>query len=198
MTVIAGYVVDDTVAIAADTQEQTRVIRFTGRSKLHQLGPCWVGSSGAGFCHDFLESVSSTNVPDELPHDPKVWRGVVCKLVADFHAWARERGHGAVEEASWYLDACFLVATPGGLFCVDCTGAVRQVRRYHALGSGLEVAVGALCVLDTYGPSGDDGRGRSANEQIVEAAVWAAIKHAPGCGGEVEVRTVTLQKADKG
>lgn len=189
MTVIAGYDDGKTVAIAADTQEQTSVIRFRGRDKLHQLGPCWVGAAGAGLWHDFLISRSHDGMPDTISPDPAVWRQACVALAEDWLAWAKERNHGTSEDGSWYVDGSMIVATPGGLFAIDCTGSVRHVHGYHAIGSGTEVAMGALFALV---------RVTAANPALcVQAAVDAAIRHAPGCGGEVVCQVVERATVEK-
>lgn len=74
-----------------------------------------------------------------------------------------------------------LLAWAGHMWEIQTGVANRITRRYHAIGSGDEVALGALWALDAAGGVGFGER--------VEGAVRAACDHLVHCGGEVTVRS---------
>lgn len=104
--------------------------------------------------------------------------------VADaLRIWLGERRHGYTRDTDGVcaLPGESLIATPGGIYVIDTSGAVHAVGRYWASGSGREHAVGALYALD--------GRGGDAASNVL-VAVRAAMAHDPHCSGEPFVLTV--------
>lgn len=202
MSVIVGVEGDNIVALATDSEEQTAGIHVHGITKAVQVGPCWVGYTGISLWDRFLRWVNHEKLcanawdlgtaskpqdPDGavwVNTDPPVgpqWYWWTCALADAQHEWAKERGHGAVNEAAHYHNSGFVCATPGGLYTIDASGTVRQ-RPWFADGCGIQVATGALWALEQWSPF-------TAQKTAIEA-VRAAIAHAPGCGGEALIYVV--------
>lgn len=79
------------------------------------------------------------------------------------------------------LDSTFLVAGRTGIFYVGPDMSVTPVRRYFAIGSGAQFALGALNALHDS---------RLGAEAVARRAVEAAIAFDTYCGGEVQIHRV--------
>lgn len=170
MTVVAGYDDGEWVAIASDTMGQFHDRRTTGRQKIFKVGPCFVGLAGVSAWARFLRTTTSPRAP--APGDDG-WLGWCERLSDAWMAWAKERGHGMVDEGGTFLmNGGLLAATPDGLYCVDATGTVER-HDLFAIGVGCEAAMGAM-----WGGPGDA-------IGLVQHGVKAANALIAGCGGGV-------------
>ena len=185
----AGYDDGTTVWIAADTMKTAQHLCFVSSGKLVELTIPWrgppdgdpslrmvVGSAGPHTMHTWLTHLD----PEQLVG--RDWPARLLALAAAWMAWGKDMGHGEVLQGIWEMPGRLLLACPDGLFEIDDSGGIVGPQRYHAIGSGDEVAMGALYALTpvpVLAPTpGDGGR-------IVTAAAMAAVVHAQGCGGPV-------------
>lgn len=83
------------------------------------------------------------------------------------------------------LDSSFMIVNRHGIFGIDVDMSVLRYRKYHAIGSGSEYAMGAIHALIE--------RERSA-ETIARSAADAAVHFEKNCGGPVQVFTVPAGK----
>lgn len=169
MTIIAAALAPDgRAAIAADGYTENGHIRHAVPSKLHRWGPWVVAFCGPALWRRFLDQ-EAWALSDYTP-----------EAFADaWVEWAAHRRHGSQHDGHWSIDGAWLLVRHGEIVEVDGDGAVvRQPAslRYMAIGSGSAVAMGALHALSACAPG-----------TAVERAVHAAIAHAHGCGGPVEV-----------
>lgn len=159
MTVIAARV--EAREIGSDSGSTWGCLKAGGMTKLFDLGEIVVGFCGVGIVGRFIEEHTIT-ADDEAE--------IVTDLADYIVEQCKERG--LVQEMGGAPFA--LLAFGEYLWHVDCHGCVSKVHEdYAAVGSGCEVAIGALAV------------GASVGE-----AVAAAILHAEGCHGKMEILEV--------
>lgn len=174
MTCVAAYAAPDgSCAIACDTELGWAHHRYTVATKVFAVPDGWlVASAGASRWQRFARELAEPVPTPEAFAD--LWL-----------AWARERGHGETHELTHHQAGSWLLARRGldgpELYVVGGDGGVdRPMQAYVAIGSGAEVALGAMHALVPSGPA----------ERVVEAAVRAAVFHSPGCGGPVRVHNL--------
>lgn len=166
MTVIAAYVDrHGATAIGSDT-ECASSYRFEVGPKVHRWGPWWCGSCGSALWRRFLAVAPAEDFEPARFADAWV-------------EWARARGHGGNHggDHQW-LNGSWLMARHGEIVAVGADGSITTHDRYAAIGSGEEIAVGAMFLARRAGWSA-----RCA----VKGAVDAAVAHAAGCGGRAHV-----------
>ncbi len=162
MTVIAAAFDDDGAYIGSDTQlsGQSRVTIVT---KLRKMGGWMVGFAGAPVWAQFKPGRFKT------PED----------FADAWWEWAGARGHGDGGSSHRTLEGEALMVRRGEIVCISSDAAVvRPATHYLAIGSGEEVAMGALALASEIGLPA---------EMAVRLAVTVAIRHAVGCGGEPQV-----------
>ncbi len=170
MTVIAACLdAHGRVAIACDTGVHFRTI-YHAPTKLTRVGDSVIGASGSALWTRFLAEEADAG-----------WS--LTELADQWLAWARERGHGAVEGRVWSISGELLVAHPGGVALIDGTGQVHEpTEGYVAIGAGQEAANGALWLAMQSGMPASFA---------VEMAVRAAVHHEAGCSGRAVVAEVS-------
>jgi hypothetical protein len=193
---IACACIDSTgrTAIGADRQVDTGSYTRRIDSKLRRWGPWTVASTGSTVWDRFLDAVRDgvprrARWPGQLDEEPlPPWDPWSAEAFADaWYQWARARGHGDTSRGHVWLEGSWLLARHGEIVVVGADGAVcrpamgdgetRAPEAYLAIGSGAAHAMGAMHARYT---------GMSCTD-TVEAGVEAAIAHADGCGGRVEV-----------
>lgn len=164
MTIVAAYIDSDgNTAIGCDTCSEDETVRIDVDTKLVRIGDAIVGAAGLALWRRFLEEYAA----------PLVDVNDVLALADAWIDWAVQRKHGQDFNGAHGQAGSLLVALHGHLLLVDGTGTVIPITEgYAAIGSGQAVGMGALAVVD------DDC------ETAVSKAVGAAIRHAPGCGGQ--------------
>jgi ATP-dependent protease HslVU (ClpYQ) peptidase subunit len=184
MTVIAGAVQGRVVAIAADSRICWGEVYADGHCKLHQLGAAVLGTSGGAVYDRYLRQAPPLIVPAGDGLDRSLVESWLDTLVDGLLQWARDRGHGTSEGREHAISLYALVATPLGLWEINSDGStVYLPGGYGAQGSGAQLALGALHVLQDAAPA-----------DRVRRACEAAVAHSRGCGGEIQVVTLDLQR----
>jgi ATP-dependent HslUV protease subunit HslV len=150
-------------------------------SKIRRVGRALVASTGwclyENIMNDYLAGRKSVRLEDE---------GDVFRFFMGFWRALRKKysyvNDQCEEKDSPFadLDSQFLVATRKRILYVPTDMSVTEFRKFHAIGSGADFAVGAMHVLYD--------QARTARE-IASRSVEAAIAHSIYCGGEVEVVT---------
>lgn len=128
----------------------------------------------------------------DLPHrDPAIASLYTCfarvrNMLKDFVSEQRARGDGRVDDDKWHLGFEGLLVCRDGLFYLYGDGSMaKSPMSYGAIGTGAEVAMGALFAQSYYYAAqvGD------LPEQLVGRSVHAAITHSRGCGFGTTTRT---------
>ena len=109
------------------------------------------------------------------------------ELAADWRAWCKKRGHTEVSNGLTTYPASWLILGPTSIFDVDTNGEVfRHPAPHIAIGAGGLACMAAAHALRAVEP------GNLFNvSHIAVAAVNAAISLVEGCGGAVQVQTLT-------
>jgi len=174
MSVVVGVVTDTEVVIAADTSLHGETISHS-EAKLHETDSAYIGWVGSPLWGSFVRNwTEALNGRRTIEAFGMAW-----------FDWAREKQHGDMSGLTYLVNGAFLIGTKasGRLFEVTGDGAVCEHHRYAAIGGGEAVAIGALSVV--YGGNG---------EWVARRAVEAAIRHAPSCGGSVNILGATREK----
>jgi len=168
MTTIAAAIMLDGAVIAADRQVSMGPRTMTATGKIVSGLGVAVGVSGDVLLGRWVRRCPPPMHPDGLDE----WADAL-------REWCKERGGTLVDEDGDFAGE-MLVAYPARLYHVACNGAVVAIAAdYHAVGSGSQVALGAMHAL------------RAAHGELgptsVRAAILAATAHDTGTGHGVEV-----------
>ena len=165
MTCVIGLKDGDGVLLGADTCESTQYVKFASAdAKVFRVGPFGLGACGSPRMKQLLRHQL------RLPDPPKT--GLPRFMVTQFTDAVRK----ALSEGGWKRTSDgreeggeFLVALRGRLFVCDYDFQVSEMRHdFHAVGSGQEVALGALHATRSMKPR---RRIRTALEAAAEFAV---------------------------
>lgn len=177
MTCIAALVRDGQVWLGADSAAVggwTLQLR-NGRSKLFRVGDMLIGCTSSFRMVDLLRYRLAAP-PDDIPDLHRY-------LATDWIDEVREvfgKGGFRKRENERESGGTFLVGWRGCLFDVDDDFQVGEpASGYSAVGSGIEVALGALCVAS---------RLDLEPEMVIRAALEAAEAHNIGVRGPFEVQ----------
>jgi len=172
MTVIAAaFRNSDDYAIAADSQGEVDGERITGIVKVHRWGPVLFGGWGTSAqVHRGRRWL--------LGWDPPADMNALSEIVRALYDALCERVGPAGNAEVVNIGAGFLFVSPWGVLRMDYAGAIHEVGRHAAGGSGGLVASGAMWALreelDCYSP-----------HRLVRVGVGAAIEMDTGCGGNI-------------
>ena len=191
MTTIAVVKKNGYAAIAADTLTKwgtgkESAAYVANNSKTVRVGDNWLGAAGtATFKLILRDYFAQSGVParfDSTINIFKTWQA--------FHAVLKERYYlVAVNEKDDSLESSkfdVLIANPRGIFGVGAHRTVQEYRKFYAIGSGTDLALGAMYAA--Y-----DRPGLSA-EQIARLAIEAAAEFDDSTGLPVVSHAVRLTK----
>ena len=195
MTTIAVVRKNGYAAIAADTLTKwgtgkESAAYVANNSKLVRVGDNWLGAAGtATFKLILRDYFAQSGVParfDSTINIFKTWQA--------FHAVLKERYYlVAVNEKDDSLESSkfdVLIANPRGIFGVGAHRTVQEYRKFYAIGSGTDLALGAMYAA--Y-----DRPGLSA-EQVARLAIEAAAEFDDSTGLPVLSRAVKLKAPGRG
>jgi len=192
MTVIVGWWSENGGSLAADRAiEKNGKSRLLNRPKIRAIpradgGHILFGFAGYGHHSLFWDAISEVRIADKRGA-PMTLADWLRSTLGDFGAWLRERGDGSAENGVWSAPWHGLCLAKEGLFELYPQGDVTRAdpRRvdagdvtYAAVGSGAEVALGALYV---------SSRMSFAYQDRLTLAVEAANAEATGCGFGVDM-----------
>jgi ATP-dependent HslUV protease, peptidase subunit HslV len=190
MSIVVAVHKGNRVVLACDSQQSMGSLlpgndNLTG-SKIHRIGRAYLASTGWGLYHNILHDFLKGQRVAPLESAEAVF-AFFLSLWRSLHDRYTFVNNQCEEKNSPFgsLDATFIVASSGGIFGVSSNMTVSRFTKYHAIGSGAEVAFGALHALH--------GTGLRA-EAIAKKAICAAMDHNVYCGGEVELRRVTVKE----
>lgn len=166
MTVIAACVRNGKAAMASDALGSMNDVALPGRRKLFDCGDAILGFAG---------SISLQRPIKMLPACQAGREEDFCYGVADaVRQFVADNGLDAEEHY-----CCVLVASLAGIWIVLPDGAVEKIDgEYWSVGSGGEVALGAMYALDM---------GDAEVDTMVEMGVRAACDLTLSCGGDVTI-----------
>lgn len=184
MTVVVGIRDGGRVLLAADAESQRGYVRVeTARPKVFRVGPFAFGVSGPPAVNQAIHYRLAASLPPIVnDEDAATFAATELRdaIIAALEAARLVRAQdGAIRLGPDEDGPCLLVAFGPHLFAMDRDTSIEAARdAYLAIGAGDEVAYGALAATEDLGWSAQ----RRAN-----AAIWAANRHAVGCGGRVSM-----------
>lgn len=191
MSVITVVMKDGVAAIAADTQTSWGGIRETARyivnhDKIIRVQESYMGIAGSGSLQTILQTFFDSK--PEIP--PLNTPGNILQAWLRLHEALKEQfflvpRNDDTEFESSDMEA--LIANPAGIFLVDAYRTVQHLTRFHAGGSGRDLALGAMYAV--Y-----DNPEFSA-EAVARLGAEAACEFNRGCGIPILSYTVDLNPA---
>jgi len=191
MTTIAVVRKNGYAAIAADTLTKwgtgkESAAYVANNSKIVKAGDSYLGASGtATFKLILRDYFGQRGVParfDSTINLFKTWQA--------FHATLKERYYlVAVNEKDDSLESSkfdVLIANPHGIFGVGAHRTVQEYRKFYAIGSGTDLALGAMYAA--YDNS------RLSAEQVARLAIEAAAEFDDATGLPVTSQAIKLRR----
>lgn len=179
MSIIVAVQKGNDIVIAADTTQSEGSLKISANyllnnSKLVAVNDGFVGIAGWLASADIFQHIA-INHPDKLDFSSKmkVFESAlnIHKLLKDDYFIETSEGDKDQPVESSQLD--MLIVNKNGIFELESYRSVSQYQRYWAIGSGSQLALGALhAVYDLY----DDA------SQIAEIAIKAACALDDSCG----------------
>lgn len=181
MSVAVAVIDGSTLVMAADSQWSTSYVKATSaNAKLMTFGHALSGVVG----NPRVLNVLSTMVPpDEFRLDyswlVREYVPLLMNTLKDAKALQESDGIASMP------DTALLIGGDGSLFTVHSDFSVMEhCQSYAAIGSGQEVAIGALAALSTIPPA---DRARRAIEIVSENTPWV--------GGRIDLLTTVMRSA---
>jgi ATP-dependent protease HslVU (ClpYQ) peptidase subunit len=190
MTTIAVVRKHGVAAIAADTLTKwgtgkESAAYIAANDKLVRAGDTWIGAAGSAtfklILRDYFTRPRMRSRFDDTLNIFRTWQA--------FHTALKERYFLAEDDKNDALESSrfdALLANPHGIFGVGAHRSVQEYLKFYAIGSGTDLALGAM-----YGVY-DDPR-RSA-EDIARLAIEAAAEFNDATGLPIVSHAVKLKK----
>ncbi len=183
-----------TIVVAADTQENfgdRRVLRGDhSSSKIMKVGGSYVAQTGWGLYENILGDYLTRTPSPRLRNQREIFAffNRFWKRMHRDYSFVNDQPIADDKSPFADLDASFLIVNSGGIFHVTGQMSVTQFARFDAIGSGGPYALGALHAL--YEQS-------LTAEEIARRAAAAALHYDISCGGELDVYTIKLDRAER-
>ncbi len=185
MSIVLAVKKNDKIVIAADSQtsfgSQMLLENHVGSKIIRTPSGIFIGFAGWGIYNSLLRVHLERN---EIIADNELQ---VFEFFIKFWKSLRENFHLINDRSSSdtspfaELDSTFLVVTRENIFYIADDISVCEFSKYYAIGSGCEVALGALSILYER---------EESVEVIATSAVNTAIGLDNGCGGDVYLDTI--------
>lgn len=183
MSVVIAVQKGSTIAIACDSVLHSGSRRESEDNvvspKIRRFGQSFVASTGWSVYDNVMVDYLSRRAAPAFRDEVSIYRFFLTlwKALRRDYGLVNEQCH---EDKSPFgdMDSSFLIANRHGIFGVDVDMSVLRFRKYHAIGSGSEYALGALF------PIYDELKDAAA---IARRAAEAAVHFDKSCGGTVSV-----------
>jgi ATP-dependent protease HslVU (ClpYQ) peptidase subunit len=171
MTAVVGVVEDGRICIGADSAGTTAwgsQVLYAW-PKIWRQGPYLIGICGSGRARQVLQYHADLPVPWEWEQDLVGF--LVARFVPEVRRVLKDEGLAEKENNVESFFGDFMVGFRGRLFTIESTFQVLEVAHgYDAIGSGMDVARGAMCATV----------GAGCGRERVLAALEAAARHCSG------------------
>jgi ATP-dependent HslUV protease subunit HslV len=191
MSVVIAVQKGPTIAIACDSILHSGSRREAEDNvvspKIRRFGQSYVASTGWSVYDNVMVDYLSRRAAPAFRDEVGIYRFFLTlwKALRRDYGLVNEQCH---EDKSPFgdLDSSFLIVNRNGIFGVDVDMSVLRYRKYHAIGSGSEYAMGAVHALYDHE--------RDA-QTIARRAADAAVFFEKSCGGAVQVFTTSVGTA---
>ncbi|NQU44759.1 hypothetical protein HQ520_15830 [bacterium] len=188
MSIVVAVTKDNQTVIASDSQTTFGNLRLPVDNhvarKIRPVGPAWLASTGWGFYEDIFDDFISRKRVSGLANR-KAILSFFLNLYRDLHeryGMVNDQANNDDKSPFADLDSSFLVVNRQGIFSISSDMSITPFRKYYAIGSGSDFALGALQVLFDHDLTA---------EELAYKAVETAISLDVHCGGEIDVQRVT-------
>jgi ATP-dependent HslUV protease, peptidase subunit HslV len=189
MSIVVAVHKGNHVVLACDSQ-QTMGSILPGKdnllgSKIRRIGKAYLACTGWGLYHNIFDDFLKGKKNIALDSSGAIFEFFL-ELWSQLHKKYSFVNDQCENRATPFgdLDSTFLIASQAGLFCVSANMSVMELAKYQAIGSGAEVALGAIHALYDMNLS---------PEEIARKAIRAAMDHNIYCGGDIEIRRIANQ-----
>ena len=190
MTIITAVQKGDQIAIACDTQSTGGNTRHSAeyninRSKILNYGETFWGFAGATSIHQIFEDLFAESEPPPLLSRRDIFRWLLAQQnhLKEHYYIKTDISHDR-QQAVEASQGNALVATPYGIYSINHYRFVQEYSKFWALGSGSDIALGAMEILYTQ---------ELTASEIAEAGAVTATKFNIHCAPPIRVKTI--QKA---
>ena len=191
MTTIAVVRKNGVAAIAADTLTKwgtgkESAAYIANKDKLVRAGDSYLGAAGSAtfkiIMRDYFAQARVKARFDSTINIFRTWQAFHVALKDQYFLVTSSDKDDSIESSRFDV----LIANPSGIFGVGAHRTVQEYTKFYAIGSGTDVALGAL-----YGVYDDTGR---SAEDIARFAIEAAAEFDDGTGLPVISQAVKLKR----
>jgi ATP-dependent protease HslVU (ClpYQ) peptidase subunit len=192
MTTIAVVKKNGRTAIAADTLTKwgtgkESAAYIANNNKIVRAGDTYVGASGSAtfktILHDYFARPKTKARFDSTIQIFRTWQAFHAVLKNDYFLVTGSDKDDSLESSRFDV----LLANPHGIFGVGAHRTVQEYVKFYAIGSGTDVALGAM-----YGVYDDPKR---SAEDIARFAIEAAAEFDDATGLPVMSHSINLKRA---
>jgi ATP-dependent protease HslVU (ClpYQ) peptidase subunit len=192
MTTIAVVKKNGRAAIAADTLTKWGTGResaayIANNNKIVRAGDTYIGASGSAtfktILHDYFTRPKTKARFDTTIQIFRTWQAFHAALKDDYFLITGNDKDDSLESSRFDV----LLANPHGIFGVGAHRTVQEYVKFYAIGSGTDVALGAM-----YGAYDDPKR---SAEDVARFAIEAAAEFDDATGLPVTSHSIKLQRA---
>jgi ATP-dependent protease HslVU (ClpYQ) peptidase subunit len=187
MTVIVAVCKGDATVMAADSltsfgEDRCVPAANSTTPKIRRIGDSALGSAGWAVYDRILDAFLAERTAPDLSSERAIYTFFLdlWRTMHEAYPFVNDQASGK-DTPFGDLDSTFLIANRGGIFRVSTDMDVCRFEQFHAIGSGADLALGAMYVLH--------GQDRAADE-IARGAVETAGQYDVYCGGATTVITV--------
>ncbi len=188
MTTIVVVRKGNQIAIGGDTLTtfhnlKANATHIANHSKLTQVGDGYIAVSGSAAWKQVLANyIARMDKPPDFRSSQDIFdfmRIMHKNLVRDYHLNETPTSDGVpFEQTKWLA----LVANQHGIFGIDSQRYAQEYTRFHAMGSGMDFAIGAMWAV--YEQSADA-------EAVARVGLLAGCEYDTGTGSPIEIKTFT-------
>lgn len=191
MTVITAVQKGDQIAIACDTQSTGGNTKHSAeyninRSKILNYGDTFWGFAGATSIHQIFEDLFAESEPSPLLSRHDIFRWLLAQQdhLKEHYYIKTDISHDR-QQAVEASQGNALVATSYGIYSINHYRFVQEYSKFWALGSGADIALGAMEVLYPQ---------KLTASEIAEAGAFTATKFNIHCAPPIRVETLQKEK----
>ena len=185
MTTICAVIKNNQITIGCDGQTNNGILKLpkieANRNKLITKDDAIIGISGWSVVNNLLAHAITDK---SLTLD---FNGNIDLLfpVIEFHKYVKENFFFQPNSSDTFesLDCDFLIINKYGLFHIDAFRSVNKFKTFYAIGSGKEIALGALDILYDL---------QLTPEEMVKKAIETASNYDIYTGGDISIKTIEI------
>jgi len=181
MTIIAAYRNKNGVAIACDSQGTSNDTKQYYGSKMVKRRNWVCGVAWSYRVMDLIQECEELDFDITSIKDVRLFRDILKKEVIEN---AGGETMAASQKTIMHPVAIIIINNKGNIYSIEDDYQIHNIEKYYAIGSGRDIALGALFASDEYYAK---DVGIIFIKDFVKVSVEAACRHNTGCGGKIHV-----------